>query len=492
MVIAFNNIPTTLRTPGAFVEIDSSRALKGLVQNPHTVLILGQKETDGTAAVDVLEAISRDSLADGFFGPGSILARMCNTFKQNNPNTELFAMALSENAAGAAGSGNIDITGSASGDGTAFLLIGGVKVNTPITSGWSGADVASAMASDINANSSLSLRASLPASVDNLLLIARGSALMTNQFDFRFNYFEGESNPIGVTFSTTGMAGGAGNPDIGDAWAVIENKQFQHIIQPYRDATNLTSLEGELSDRFGPLVDLAGHGYTAERATQASATTLGNTRNSPHNTIVAANDSPTNPEEWAAAWGAIASFNLNVDPARPLHTLKLAGILPPPIENRFTRTERDILLFDGIATFTVDNSGGVLIERSITTFQTNALGLPDVSFLDIQTLFTLIEIRFQYKVRMVNRFIIPRFKLADDTFPVPPFSKIATPSIVKQETIALFTLLRDTGLIENLEEFTENLVVERNVSDVNRIDVLLPPDLINQFRVLAAQIQFVL
>ncbi len=492
MAISFNNIPNTIRTPGGYVEIDNSRALKGLTANPHKVLILGQKETDGTESADTLIAISKENMANGFFGPGSILARMCNAFKNANPNTELWAMILPENGAGAVASGDINITGSASGAGTAYLFIGGVQVYTPVTSGWSGTDVASAMKSDVNANSLLCMKASGPVSADRMTLIARASCALGNQFDFRFNYYEGQSNPIGITFSTVGMTGGAANPTLAGTWAVIANEQFQHVIQPYTDAANLTSLEGELATRFGPLVDLQGHGYVAERATQASATTLGNSRNSPHNTIMGYNNSPTNPDEWSAIMGAVASYNLNVDPARPLHFLKLKGILPPPVTDRFTRAERDILLYDGISTFVVDNGGNVLIERMLTTYQTNALGITDVSYLDIQTLFTLMEIRYQYKLRMINRFIIPRFKLADDSFQVQPGSKVATPSIVKQETIALFSLLAEVALIENLSEFVDNLVVERDVTDVNRVNVLLPPNLINQFRLLSAQIQFIL
>ena len=38
-MITFNNIPTTIRTPGTFVEIDNSRAIKGLVANPHKVIM---------------------------------------------------------------------------------------------------------------------------------------------------------------------------------------------------------------------------------------------------------------------------------------------------------------------------------------------------------------------------------------------------------------------------------------------------------------------
>ncbi|MCK4819285.1 phage tail sheath subtilisin-like domain-containing protein, partial [bacterium] len=166
------------------------------------------------------------------------------------------------------------------------------------------------------------------------------------------------------------------------------------------------------------MIDLQGQGFTAVRATQASATALGNSRNNPHNCIMAAYDSPTSPEEWGAALGAIASFNLNNDPARPLTTLRLKGVLAPPSVNRFTRTERNILLFDGMATWITDTSGNVLIERCITTYQSNAFGIPDASYLDVQTLATLAEIRYQFKARMSNRFIVPRFKLADDSFPV--------------------------------------------------------------------------
>lgn len=491
--LAFNNIPNTIRTGGVFTEVDNSRALRGLVANPHRALILGQMQATGDATRNELKAISRDGFADTFFGPGSILARMCNAFKNANPNTELFAIALSEAAGGVAASGTIDVGGSASGGGTVFLLAGGVQVYTPITSGWSGEDIASAVASDINGNSVLAFVASVSAtSAEVVIMQAKGSAEITNYFDFRVNYFEGQSNPTGVTLSLTAMSGGVGNPTPANAWAVIENEQFQHIISPYHDTTAMTSLEGELSDRWGPQVALEGHGYTALPGTQGSATTFGNSRNSFHITSPGVNDSPINAEEWAAVWGAIAAFNLNVDPARPLHTLRLPGLLAPPLASRFTRTEREILLFDGIATWITDTSGNVLIERSITMYQKNALGISDPSYLDIQTIFTLIEIRFQYLTRMTNRFIVPRFKLADDGFIVSPGDKIVTPSVLKGEIIALFTQLSETGLVENISEFSANLVVQRNSADNNRVDVLLPPDLINQFRVLASQIQFIL
>ncbi|HGB3609947.1 TPA: hypothetical protein ACIVDT_005112, partial [Salmonella enterica subsp. enterica serovar Eastbourne] len=40
--------------------------------------------------------------------------------------------------------------------------------------------------------------------------------------------------------------------------------------------------------------------------------------------------------------------------------------------------------------------------------------------------------------------------------------------------------------------FKKNLLVERNTSNRNRLDVLCTPDLVNQFRFFAAQIRFIL
>ncbi len=503
MAITFNNIPTTIRTPGAYVEVDNSRALQGLLQNPHKVLVIGQmKEVGtaaGTAALNTIKSITNDTVADGFFGIGSVLARMCNTFKDNNPNTELHAMAVGVTG-GVAASGSISfsnalIDDTVTNNHTWKLMINGIAVDLPVNSGDDGADIGVRLTALLQDISHIPIQTTTAAGI--FIMSAKISGTLGNYINVRDNYYLGEEIPScfsgdPITSHYVSLAGGTTDPDLGDVWAVIGGEQYHYIIQPYIDAANLTEIEDELADRFLPLEDLQGHGFTSVRGTQASCTTLGNTRNSPHNTIVGMYDSPTCPEEIAAAWGAVAAYNLNIDPARPLQTLSLKGVLPPPIENRFTRAERDILLYDGIATYTVDNGGKVLIERSITTYQTNAYDILDPSYLDVQTLATLSEIRYQYKARMILRFIATRYKLADDTFPVQPGSYVATPKTVKQETIALFTLLRDRGLIENLDDFVDNLVVERDISDVNRVNVLLPPDLINQFRILAGNIQFLL
>jgi phage tail sheath gpL-like len=499
MSISFNNIPDSVRTPGAYVEIDNSRALKGLAQNPHKALIIGQKLSTGTAAIETVKQITSAALADGYFGVGSVLSRMCKFFKDNNPNTELHAIALSNNGGvKAEGIIKFDSAMSATANTTYYLLINGIPVYTTINSAWSVTDVNSAIIDKISLATNLPVTGSASASAagsDHIVIMAKQSGTLGNYIDVRANYFTGQSNPAGWSIGGiiySALGGGSVDPAISDAWGIIDNEQYHYIIQPYWDAANLASLESELADRFKPLEDLQGHGFCGYRGTQASCTTIGNTRNSPHNTIIGAYGSPTAPEEWAAALGAVAAWNLNIDPARPLHTLTLKNVLPPIVDSRFSRAERDILLYDGIATFIVDSGGNVQIERCITTYQKNSFNIADPSYLDIQTLATLGEIRYQFKVRMLNRFIQSRQKLADDTFPVQPGSNVVTPKTIKSEIISVFYELQDKGLIENVQDFVDNLVVERNASDVNRVDVLLAPDLINQFSILSGLCQFIL
>ena len=501
MTISFNSIPESIRTPGVWAEIDNSQALGNrLVQNPHKALIIGQRTTEGTVSPETLIAITNENLANGYFGNGSQIARMCTRFKEANPNTELWAVALSDASAGAKASAAIQVSialsatgGSCSGTGTYYLLVNGIKTYVAITSGWSTTDVNSAIQTKVNADSTLPVVASTNAT-SAINLIAVNAGTNGNYIDIRTNYYTGQSDPICFIDSATltAMAGGATDPDLADVWTIIDGERFNYVIQPYIDDSNLTEIEDELEDRFGPMINLQGHGFTAVRGTAASCTTLGNSRNSPHNTIIGIYDVPNDPAEFASQLGGIAAFNLNNDPARPLQYLKLPDMLAPPVASRFTRSERDTLLYDGIATFVIDSGSNVLIERCITTYQSNATGVIDPSYLDIQTLATLGEIRDQFLARMTNRFITQRFKLADDGFPVQPGSYVATPGTVRQECIALFSLLRDEGLIENLDDFVDNLVVERDTSDPNRVNCLIPPDLVNQFRVLAGNIQFIL
>ena len=166
----------------------------------------------------------------------------------------------------------------------------------------------------------------------------------------------------------------------------------------------------------------------------------------------------------------------------------MPGLLAPPEQNRFTREERNLLLKDGISTFTVGQDGKVYIERVITTYQQNAFGIEDISYLDLNTKWTLDYIRYAVRVRIALRY--PRYKLADDGTRFAAGQAVVTPSMIRAELLALFRELENVALVENFDQFKADLIVVRSVSDPNRINAVIPPDVVNQFRVFAAAVQF--
>ena len=213
-------------------------------------------------------------------------------------------------------------------------------------------------------------------------------------------------------------------------------------------------------------------------------------RNSPHSVIVAqpGKNPLTPPCECAAGVAAVVAYFANIDPARPLQTLYVAGVLAPAEGDLFTRAERNLALYYGIAATRVDASGLVQIDRIITTYQTNAAGASDTAYLDVTTMLTLLYLRYSFRTRIATRY--PRHKLADDGTRFGAGQAVITPKIGKAEAVAWFREMEELGLVENFDTFKANLVVERNATDPNRLDWLLPPDLINQLIVGAASIQY--
>jgi phage tail sheath gpL-like len=86
----------------------------------------------------------------------------------------------------------------------------------------------------------------------------------------------------------------------------------------------------------------------------------------------------------------------------------------------------------------------------------------------------------------------PRHKLADDGARFGSGQAVVTPKIMAAEALAWFRELEELGIVEDFAAFKVALVVERNATDPNRLDILLPPDLVNQLLVAATQVQFLL
>lgn len=485
-MISFTAIPLDLRTPGQYVEIDASQARRGLpVRNPR-VLLLGQKLAAGAAtALTLIRVASRQGAIDAF-GAGSQLAQTAAVFLALNSSAEVWALPQADDGAGVKATKTVTLTGPATAAGTLSLMIAGRRVSVGVAVDDTATEVAAAIAAAVTAHADLPVTAGSDAGVATLT--ARNAGAAGNGIDVRVNYYSDEATPAGLTVAIADGVAGATDADVAAAIAVLGDEPFDIFVMPSTTAANLTALEAELADRWGPSRMLDGLAFTAYRGSQGVLASFGDGRNSPYVSCIGSKGAPNPPWEWAAAYAATVAYYGFIDPARPFQTLGLSTLAPPVEADRFTRAERELLLRDGISTFTVDAGGVVTLERAISMYQEDSAGNADTAFLDLNTLLTLSYMRWSVRLRFAQKF--PRHKLASDGVPVAAGAAVVTPKVGRVELIAWARDLERAGLLENVDQFKADLVVERDASDQNRLNALIPPDLVNQFIVFAAKIQF--
>ncbi len=491
MAISFDNIPTTLLEPIVAVEFNSSRAQQGPAILAYKALQIGQKLATGTWPANSLQRATTVDQAIVGGGRGSMIHRQALAWFANNRATEYWIGVLDDNAGGVAATGTILFTAPATGAGTLALYLGGERVTVAVASGDATTLLATNTAAAINALPDLPVTASVVGSTVTILFRHKG--LAGNAYDVRVNYRETEALPAGVALTITAMGGaiaGTLNPVLTTLIAAAADLWFQIWHHPYTDATSLSAIETELASRFGPIRSMDGVAITAATGNHATLVALGNGRNSPHSAIFASpGASPmTPPMELAAEIAGQIAIAAAADPARPFQTLQLARALAPAETDQWSIDERNLLLADGIATTKRVVGGYVQISRAVMTYQVSASGAADTAYRDMTTMLTLLYLRYSWRTQLQNRY--PRHKLANDGTAFGSGQAVITPKLGRGEALGWFRQMERLGLVEGFEQFKADLVVERNTVDPNRLDFLLPPDLINSLIIAATQVQF--
>jgi phage tail sheath gpL-like len=494
MTVSFNKIPAGVRVPLFYAEMDNSQA--GYFTQNKRAMLIGQKLAAGSQAVNVPVLVSTTDQAKALFGVGSMLARMHELFRAQDPFGEVWCLAVADAGAGVAANGTITVSGPATAAGTIPLYIAGQLVSVPVASG----DAANAIATSINAaiNAATNLPVTSSVTTNVVTLTCRWKGLTGNDITMLDSFrgaSGGEALPTGVALAYSGtgqLASGTLNPTLaGAVITALGDEEYDYIIHPYTDSASLDAIAAELNEstgRWSWARQVYGHAYSALRGAVAALTTAGALRNDSHHTLAAIDvDCPNPAWEYSAAYGGANAVCLNADAARPTQTTVLNGILAPRPGKRFLLTERQSLLSYGIATSSY-GPGVVRVERAITTYQKNAFNQADPSYLDSETLHTLTEVTRRLRSRITNKY--PRHKLANDGTNFGPGQAIVTPNVIRGELVAEYLDMERDGLVENVALFKKYLIVERNGTNPNRLDVLLPPDLINGLRIFAVLNQF--
>lgn len=490
-MISFISVPNGVKVPGTYVEFDTSKAIQGARIQSYKALLVGQRLSTGTKPAGQIDVITSAAQAREYYGPGSMLYHMVKAFiGENKGLNALYAIALDDDGAGVKAAGSIDVNVTTAVAGTLHVMIGGRAYDVAVAAGQSANSIAAALIAAINADADRHVDAVVnggDASIADLSYRHKG--VVGNDIDVRANYYAGEELPGGVTLVITQLTGGTTDPGVASVITAMGEQQYHVIGSAYANSTALGLFQTEMQDRWGPVRANDGQYIYARNESYANHLTHLTSRNNEQESVMNS-AGPTPSFEWAANVAAVVAREGQQDPARPMQTVALTQVLAPMESERFDHSERNELLKQGSSTFYVDGSEIVRIERMRTTRTQNQFSVDDESLADLNPKLTLSYLRYDFRANWLTKY--PRHKLANDGTRFGPGQAIMTPKIAKAEAIAKFRQWEDLGLVEGIDQFKRDLIVERNASDPTRLDFMLPPDLVNQLRVVGVQIGFLL
>jgi phage tail sheath gpL-like len=483
------NYPSSNRTPGTFFSLDNSNANTS-VANLQTLLI-GQMLSTGTATPNVPFLASSQTLVNTSCGVSSMLANMMNVYTGDDGFAEIWILPVLDAAGGTAAVNTITYTGPATASGSLSLYICGVLVSVAITSGDTATIVATNTVAAIALNPQLPVTAVAAAGVVTLTAVHKGIA--AGDVDLRLNYLgpiNGQNTPAGLTVVFANTTPGATDPTLTTALANLTG-QYAFICNPYSGATQVGQVQAIQSDVNGSwswLSNTGGGQFSAYKNTYATVQTYGVTNNLQHLSVFGISSSPTPVSSIAASYCAVCANSLRADPALPLTAIIMNGVMAPAVSQQYTRLMRNVLLYDGIATWTANAAGQVILERAVTSYQTNTVGQPDNSYLDVNTLYTLQAWIATAKTQVSSKYA--RVKLVNNATPIRPGTNTVNPNAIQSEVVAVYQATTDAGLTQDVPTFIKNVAVQQ-VSP-NQCNVYAPIQIATGLYQLAFDVAFTL
>lgn len=468
--IAFDKIPSSIRKPGKYFEFNTKLAVRTLPGNLQRLLLVGQRLAAGTVLANVLVDVFSDSEAATYFGRGSIAHLMVRAALLANPYLQLTVMAMDDAGASVAATGTLTIANNATGVGVLTINIGDQSAAVAVAVGDTPTVQAAALVAQIAKQPDLPVTAANAAGV--ITFTAKNKGLQGNGIKLSATNTATSSTAVVVA-----MANGATDPTLATALAVAFASGHNIVCSAWNDQTNLTALRTHVEAVSGPLEQRDAVGIYAHVGTLSQATTLAGQVNSGYISGIHAPNAFEQSYEVAAAYAAVVAFE--EDPARPLNTLELLGILPTPLANRLSRTEQENELNNGVTPTEVGPGDRLQIVRAITTYTLDPQGIPDISLLDLTTIRTLAYVRKAIRERIALRF--PREKLS-----------IRTERKVRSEIIDVLVKLEELEIVENVQANKPGIIVERDSQDPNRLNARIPADVVNGLHIFAGRIDLLL
>ena len=373
-------------------------------------------------------------------------------------------------------------------DGTISLYIAGQLVSVGVSSGDSTSTIASAINTAIGDTPNLPVTSTV--STATVTVTCRHKGTLGNDIDMRHSYRTGERLPSGVAMTITQVGAGtagATDPTLTTANTALSAAAWRWCCYPYTTDSQQDALDTLMLDRWDAMAGRLGGTFSAYDDTVANLQTWAGNRNSPHSSTIAAYASPTPSWIVGAAYCGAAAKSLRAHPAVPLSDTALVGVLAPATSAQFTETECQTLGLDGVATHAVDSTGTVRINVAVSHYKLDSLGAADTTYQFVNAAYQTAAVIDAIKAEVQASF---RGKiLVDDASLVAPGVPAVDVDLIAARMRAVYAALERDAIVENADAFAEALVVERDGSNANRVNVAFPPDLSNQLNVLAVLVR---
>lgn len=468
--ITFEQIPSSIRKPGKYAEFNTKLAVRTLPGNLQKTLIIAQRMAAGWMAANSITDVFSDDDAAIYYGRGSLAHRMVKAAITANPYLSLQVLAVDDAGAGVVATSSVTITGPATATGVLTVQVGDDLVQIAVASGDTANAIAASLKTQFDELPNLPVTAGVAGAV--VTLTAKNKGTLANGIKI-----SAAVTASGVTAVSTAMVGGATDPTLAAALALVFSAGHDVLISPYADTTSLASLRDHLDNCGNGIEKRGAFATVAFTGTLSAATTAMIAANPKRITGVLVPATTTPAYEVAASYGAVAAFE--EDPAMPLNTLVLPGVSAPPIASQLSRTEQENCLYNGVTPTEVGPGNVVQIVRAITGYIKDAQNVPDISLLDLTTIRSLDYSRKAWVERLSLRF--PRSKKSK-----------RIKARIREELLDVAYLLEDLEILENIKENEDGFMVEDDLQDPNRLDIRVPADVVNGLHVVAMRIDLLL
>ena len=484
MPIPFSQIPANLLVPGQYGEIDNSEA--GTQSAVRRALLMGYKLPSAPAAAGEPIQVLSPARAAELCGHGSPLAIMAGAFLDVNRFEECWLLPVKPPEAGTAWKHLFSVTAGSAGAGAVKITVNGRTFFAAVSAGMLPANAAAAIGARINAELDLPVEAAVEGRYVTVSSLVKGT--WGNR-----NIVTVESEAAGLTISDDGITKGSGVTLLNSLYAALGEKRFHYFVSDFDDTQNIRDLSAELEDRFSATRQIGGRAFVPLSGPIGSAseggTILAQARevNSPHVILIPRFENPQLPGEWAARLAAAAIRRLSDDPAANTFDTPVRGLTAGK-EADFHSRQR--LLESGVATWRLDPTGNVLIERLVTSFTENSDGGRDTSFLDIQIVETVDALRDHINATARRRY--RNWKLASTEENFGAGSRVMTPGVFRSFLADMYqsVFILEKQWCQNFEGYLDSIIVEVMPGSKTRLQYSHRPELIGQFLIGAGLIQF--